>query len=72
MMTSKQIVKGFVAGAAIGAVVGLLFAPKSGSETRQLLGNKTQGVRSKAGGYITSLKNRGRQVEEVESLNGAV
>jgi len=31
----------FLAGVAVGATVGLLFAPKSGRETRQYLGEKT-------------------------------
>ena len=44
---------GFLLGAAVGAVVGagvaLLFAPKSGKETREWLGAKTREVKSRVG-----------------------
>ncbi len=32
----------FVAGAALGAAVALLYAPKSGKETRRIIGEKTE------------------------------
>ena len=46
-----KLVAGVVSGAAVGATIGLLVAPKSGKDTRQL-------VRNKAGSLVTSLKQR--------------
>ncbi len=44
MKMSKKGMGKFVAGAAIGAGLGLLFAPKKGSETRQDIKDKTKKV----------------------------
>jgi len=47
----------FVAGAGIGAVLGLLFAPKSGRETRELIARTANESRD----YLTSKVSEGRQ-----------
>ena len=41
-MSSKKILVGVVSGVAIGALLGMLFAPKKGSETREKI-NKLAG-----------------------------
>ena len=61
-----KFVTGVVFGAAIGAAIGLLLAPKPGSETRQL-------VRERAGEYIDVARERageyaGPMRERVSSL----
>lgn len=43
-----DLVKGLVVGGLIGAVIGILFAPKSGKETRQDIANKTEELLAKA------------------------
>ena len=48
---NRKLVVGVVSGAVVGATIGLLVAPKSGKDTRQL-------VRNKAGRLVTSLKQR--------------
>jgi len=48
----------FVAGAGIGAVLGLLFAPKSGRETRELIARTANESRD----YLTSKVSEGRQL----------
>src|SRR5262249_62195847 len=50
----------FLAGAGIGAVFALLFAPKSGRETRELLARTANDSRD----YLTTKMNEGRQVVE--------
>ena len=47
----------FIAGAGIGAVLGLLFAPKSGRETRELLARTANDGRD----YLTNKVTEGRQ-----------
>ena len=71
----------FLAGVGSGAVVGILFAPRSGDETREVLRAKaeegrqyvqdrTQRVRDQAGQWV----DRGREVvnQQKENLRGAV
>ena len=38
-MSVTRFLAGFAIGAAIGAVAGILLAPKSGAETREMLGD---------------------------------
>ena len=40
-MSTSKILLGFLAGAAAGAIAGLLFAPDKGSETRSKISKKT-------------------------------
>jgi gas vesicle protein len=71
----------FLAGIGCGAVVGILYAPRSGDETREVLRSKaeegrqymqdrTQRVREQAGQWV----DRGRDVinQQRENLRGAV
>jgi gas vesicle protein len=39
-MANTKIIHGFVAGAAIGAIAGILFAPDSGANTRRKIAEK--------------------------------
>ena len=42
-MSNKDVIIGFAIGLGIGAVIGLLYAPRSGEETRQLLKERSSG-----------------------------
>ncbi|MBP7214982.1 MAG: YtxH domain-containing protein [Candidatus Kapabacteria bacterium] len=48
----KGILIGSLAGGAIGAIVGLLLAPKSGEETRKLIVDTTSDIYKKTADYI--------------------
>ncbi|SRR5260370_41104156 len=53
----------FLAGAGIGAVFALLFAPKSGRETREMIARSANDSRD----FLTTKVNEGRQVVEERS-----
>ena len=40
-MSSSKIMTGILIGAAAGAVLGILFAPEKGSDTRKMIGEKS-------------------------------
>ena len=72
MTSSNNLITGLVTGAIIGAAAGILFAPKPGRETRQVVGTKAVDLRDKAGDYIGNLKDRirkGRETEAVEEYS---
>ncbi len=71
MATRNGIVTGIITGALIGTALGLMFAPKTGKETRVIVGERTSAIKTKAGDYITVIRNKMKRDEEVESLNGA-
>jgi gas vesicle protein len=60
-MSSSKIVVGFLAGAAVGALAGILFAPDKGSNTRKKISSKTgditDSVKNSFGDFIDSVKN---------------
>ncbi len=72
MSSVNKIFTGLIAGVAVGAVVGLLFAPKPGKVTRRFVGIR---ARQMTGEYVGSLRQRmqrsGVGVVE-ESANGHV
>ena len=70
MTTRNQIVTGIIAGALVGTALGLLVAPKTGKETRQLVAMRGSAIKTKAGDYFTIIRNRMKKGDEVESLNG--
>jgi gas vesicle protein len=51
MKRSNKLTTGLIAGAVVGAVAGLLFAPKPGKATRHLLATRV-------GGYAGTLRQR--------------
>jgi gas vesicle protein len=57
---------GILAGAVVGGVVALLFAPKSGKETRQMIKDKTMEVvdivKDKTTGVIDAFKDGAHEV----------
>ena len=54
----------FLAGAVIGAVVAILYAPRSGKDTRQFLSDKAQGSRDAVAEASKDLIEAGRDMFE--------
>lgn len=54
----------FVAGAAIGATVALLYAPQSGKETRRIIKRKTREGREALADSSRDLMDKGRELYE--------
>jgi gas vesicle protein len=59
-MSSSKIVVGFLAGAAVGALAGILFAPDKGSSTRKKIvsktGDLTDSVKNSFSDFIDGVK----------------
>lgn len=73
---------GFIVGAAVGTALGMLYAPKSGKETRAMIGEKYKDIRNRAGEaaanarervgeFATAARERFRRGEAEEDLQGA-
>lgn len=72
-MSTGKVVSGVLAGLAVGTVLGILFAPEKGSETRNKIIDKRNDLvdklKSKYGDLENSLKNEFRNVkDEVTNL----
>ncbi|MBC7867125.1 MAG: YtxH domain-containing protein [Gloeobacteraceae cyanobacterium ES-bin-316] len=73
-MSSSKTLLGFVAGAAVGALAGILLAPEKGSETRKKITSKTgdlaDSVKNSFGDFIDQVKNAyskaGETAEDLE------
>ncbi len=57
MVKRNNLVNGLIAGAAVGTVVGLLFAPKPGKDSRQIMASRAREIRHKAGGYLRKVRS---------------
>ena len=59
-MSSSKVLLGFVAGAAVGALAGILFAPDAGTNTRKKIASKagdwTDAAKESFGGLIDGVK----------------
>jgi gas vesicle protein len=60
-MSNSKVLLGFVAGAAVGALAGILFAPDKGSNTRKKIATKTgditDSVKNSFSDFIDTVKN---------------
>lgn len=73
-MSAGKFIAGFVVGGAIGAIAGILLAPKSGEETRKMIADSAQDlvkradetakqIQSKADDAVTELQKRGEEIK---------
>ena len=61
----NKLVTGLIAGAAMGVVAGLLFAPKPGKESRQFVVSGSRGIRHKTGGFVDVMRSWRKRKEPV-------
>ncbi len=59
---AKGLLIGFLAGSVVGAVVALLYAPKSGKELRQDIKRKTNEMVEEASEYVEAAKNKAVEI----------
>ena len=83
MVKTNKLVTGLIAGVAVGAVAGLLFAPKPGKDSRKIVASRTDELktmadelRNKVDGYVEGIRSLRKSKEEqpvmAEALNGHV
>lgn len=58
IMSVGRFLSGFAIGAALGAVAGILLAPKSGKETREMLGDMAQDMARKTDETVQDIKRK--------------
>jgi len=74
-MSVSRFLAGFVVGGAIGAIAGILLAPRSGEETRQILADTAKDmarkadetakqIQSKADDAVSDLQKKGEEIKE--------
>jgi gas vesicle protein len=63
MAYKNKLVTAVVAGAAAGAVAGLMFAPKTGKETRHIVATRAGEARHKTGHYVDTLRQKLHRME---------
>jgi gas vesicle protein len=72
-MASTKTVLGFIAGASIGAIAGILLAPDSGTETRKKIisksGDLTEALKDSVTGWIDKLQKGVDQEVKQEDYN---
>ena len=61
-MSVTRFLAGFAIGAAIGAVAGILLAPKSGAETREIIGDMASDIAKKTDDTVKDIQKRAENI----------
>ena len=61
-MSVGKFLGGFVVGSALGAVAGLLLAPKSGAETREMLSDTAKDVMEKTDKTVKEIQSKAEEI----------
>ncbi len=72
MANTGAVVGVGLAGLAVGAALGLLYAPQSGVETRQMLRQRASQMRSRAGEMANRVMRRGQRAAEEMGAEGTM
>jgi len=70
MVKQNRLVTGLIAGAAVGAVASLLFAPKPGKASRRIVASRTEEIRHKAASYVDAMRSRKKNKDSQPVLVG--
>ncbi len=65
---SFNLPSGIVAGAIVGTIAGMMFAPRPGKETRRIVVNRAGKIQIRAGDYIDNLRDKFRKGPSPETL----
>jgi len=68
-MQDRSMAMGFITGALIGVVIGLLYAPKTGKETREFL--KTTALQTKEEAYVLAERAKEVAIERARQARAA-
>ena len=71
MAKPNNLIIGLITGAVVGTVVGLLYAPKTGQETREIVATRAGVIRQKAGDYVGNLREKMRRGGSIEGSEEA-
>jgi len=74
-MSATRFLAGFIVGGAIGAIAGILLAPKSGEETREMICETTRDalkradetvkeIQAKADDVVSDMQKKGEEIKE--------
>ena len=63
-MSAGKFLAGFIVGGAVGAIAGLLLAPKSGEETREMLAKTSSEIYDKTEDSLKEIKEKAEDVVE--------
>ena len=61
-MSATKFLAGFIVGGAIGAIAGILLAPKSGEETRAMIADTTKDVLKRADETVKEIQSKADDV----------
>ena len=61
-MSAGRFLAGFIVGGAIGAIAGILLAPKSGEETRAMIADSAKETLRKADETVKEIQNKAEDV----------
>ncbi len=71
MAKPNNLITGLITGVVVGTLVGLLFAPKTGRETREIVATRAGVIRQRAGNYVGNLREKMRRGRDFEGSEEA-
>ena len=61
-MSIGKFITGFAIGAAVGGIIGLLLAPQSGEETREILADKSKEICDKTNETVSEIQDKAQNI----------
>ncbi|MEP7280308.1 MAG: YtxH domain-containing protein [Bacteroidota bacterium] len=70
-MSGTKVILGLIAGASIGAIAGILFAPEKGSDTRRRIADKTVDLGNSVKDCLTDMIKGNQNTEDAVTDNSS-